>query len=159
MEHYEPIHGRFERFCKARAFGTMDAKDLMHDTIVIALEKFSEFDPAASFLSFLCGIATRVLSNKRKKISETTLPDGYQAWKEQPGAEATLAVQELYAALAKLPEAMSESLILFEITGFSIKEIAQLQQCSEDAVKQRLARGRKQLAVLLSDEPLLMETR
>jgi RNA polymerase sigma-70 factor (ECF subfamily) len=31
MEYYEPVHARFERFCKAKAYGRLDFKDLMHD--------------------------------------------------------------------------------------------------------------------------------
>lgn len=150
MEKYEPIHGRFERFCKARAFGTMDGKDLMHDSIVIALEKFDSYDQKASFLSFLCGIAIRVLANQRRKKKEITLDESKHDQSVQHTQELNFEIEQLYKALAQLPEVMNEALVLFEITGFSIKEIAELQASSEDAVKQRLVRGRKQLAELLS---------
>lgn len=150
MEKYEPIHGRFERFCKARAFGTMDEKDLMHDSIVIALEKFDSYDQEASFLSFLCGIAIRVLANQRRKKKEITLDELKHDQSVQHTQELNFEIEQLYKALAQLPEVMNEALVLFEITGFSIKEIAELQASSEDAVKQRLVRGRKQLAELLS---------
>lgn len=159
MEKYEPVHGRFERFCNARSYGVMDAKDLMHDAIVVALEKFKMLDEQASFLSFLCGIAVRILANQRRKMMELSLNE--QAFEQgtKPNSETELAIAELYEALARLPEPISEALILFEITGFSIKEIAGLQDCSQDAVKQRLVRGRKQLAGLLKDEPLLTEAK
>jgi RNA polymerase sigma-70 factor (ECF subfamily) len=43
----------------------------------------------------------------------------------------------------------SECIILFEISGFSIKEIMGIQNLSEATVKQRLSRGRKQLSSLM----------
>lgn len=158
LELYEPCHIRFERFCNARAYGTMDAKDLMHDSIVIALEKFNQFEQKASFLSFLCGIAIRVLANKRRKTHEYTLEGAQDNYASSENPEMEFAIAELYEALLQLPEIMRESLILFEITGFSIKEIAAMHDSSEEAVKQRLVRGRKQLARLLKDEPILIES-
>jgi len=32
MQLYEPIHERFERYCKTRAYGEFYFKDIMHDT-------------------------------------------------------------------------------------------------------------------------------
>jgi RNA polymerase sigma-70 factor (ECF subfamily) len=56
----------------------------------------------------------------------------------------------LYAALNVLPEIQKESVILFEIVGYSIKEIAVLHRVSENVVKQRLFRGRNQLKQILN---------
>jgi len=58
----------------------------------------------------------------------------------------------LHRALALLPEAQREALILFEISGFSIKEVAGLQAASISAVKQRLKRGREKLTEILTFE-------
>jgi len=58
----------------------------------------------------------------------------------------------LYKALAMLPEEQRECLVLFEITGFSIKEIMVIQNSSESAIKQRLKRGRAKLLELLTFE-------
>jgi RNA polymerase sigma-70 factor (ECF subfamily) len=59
---------------------------------------------------------------------------------------------ELYEALNLLTEEYRNCLILFEIAGFSIKETAAIQECSTDAVKQRLSRGRKMLAAALTEK-------
>jgi RNA polymerase sigma-70 factor (ECF subfamily) len=55
----------------------------------------------------------------------------------------------LYKCLKELDQVTSECIILFEISGFSIKEIMGIQNSSEAAVKQRLSRGRKQLLSLM----------
>ena len=36
---YEPVHDRFERFCRARAFGEMDFRDLINETLLIAYQR------------------------------------------------------------------------------------------------------------------------
>ena len=57
----------------------------------------------------------------------------------------------MYRALDKLPAKQSEAIILFEISGFSMKEIAAMQKRSEGAVKTTISRGRKKLKDLLED--------
>ena len=156
MTLYKPVHAQFERFCKARAYGEMEFLDLMQDTVVVAFEKFDQVQNAAQFLYFLFGISTRILANANRKRRE-------EKWQDQessgisihPSVEKQLEVEDLYKALAKLPESQREALILFEISGFSIREIAGIQESSEDAVKQRLSRGRKDLTQLLN-EPLML---
>ena len=153
---YEPVHERFERFCRARVYGKMEFRDLMNDTLLIAFQKLSTLKSEQAFLSFLCGISIRLLANHRKKKRPFIPLDNkdIQNVPSQFRSDRDAEIHLLYEALAKLPEAQKESIILFEITGFSIKEIAHLHQVSESAVRQRLVRGRKKLARLLVVEPL-----
>jgi RNA polymerase sigma-70 factor (ECF subfamily) len=60
-------------------------------------------------------------------------------------------VMDLIAALAALPVAQREAIVLHHLTGLSVVEIAQLLMCPEPTVKARLQRGRARLAVLLAD--------
>lgn len=62
-------------------------------------------------------------------------------------------VMDLIVALARLPLAQRESIVLHHLTGLSVGEIAELLRCPEPTVKARLQRGRARLAVLLADEP------
>lgn len=157
MSLYKPVHARFERFCKARVYGEMDFKDLMQETVVVAFEKFDELKNKDTFLHFLFGISIRVLSNSNRKIKEEQWSESFE---NRSGnmleVEKQLEVEDLYKALGKLPDNQREALILFEISGFSIKEISALQQAGEDAVKKRLSRGRQELARLLSEQPVLV---
>lgn len=59
--------------------------------------------------------------------------------------ERTLAADRAARALATLPAVQREAVVLFEIDGFSIEEIAVLQRSSITAVKTRLSRGRRRL--------------
>lgn len=155
MELYEPVHVRFEKFCKARAYGNFNFKDLMHDALVVAYERFDSLKNEGAFLHFLFGIAIRLLANENRKISSERLSDHMQAYNYSVDSDRTdklLEINLLYEAISLLPDLQKESIILFEISGFSIREVAQLQQSSEDAVKQRLVRGRKKLLELMTEK-------
>ena len=153
MKLYEPVHEKFERFCKARVYGQLDYKDLMHDTIVIAYNKFETIKEPKAFLHFLFGVAIRILSNNSKKKSLDYKENLHQLeciTNEKTDIERTIELEHLKIALSRLPEDQRETLLLFEIVGFSIKEISHLQQIGESAVKQRLSRGRQNLVQILS---------
>lgn len=159
MALYQPVHEQFERFCKARAYGSMDFKDLMHDTLLLAFEKFELIDNKHAFLSYLIGSSVKILANANRKIQEQKWdPDELSNTQAYHRTDESLEVEDLYKAIAQLSGILSEAIVLFEISGFSIKEIAQIQNASEAAVKQRLSRARSELATLLKDEPALDQT-
>lgn len=150
---YEPVHADFERFCRARVFGDMDFRDLMNETLMKAFEKFDTLRSKEAFLHFLFGISVRVLANnhrKKKAVVGTFEAISPKLEDTNANTESKTEVHFLHKALAELPEVQREAIILFEITGFSIKEIAVLQESSETSVKQRLRRGRLKLRAILT---------
>jgi RNA polymerase sigma factor (sigma-70 family) len=154
MELYEPVHGSFERFCKARSYGVCDFNDLMHDTLVIAFEQFDSLKNREAFLSFLFGITTKVHANFRRKNKPLSFAEvkGVENTQDHSySVEKNFQHDELYEALNMLSLDYRNCIILFEIAGFSLKETAEIQECSVDAVKQRLSRGRKMLLEALSE--------
>ena len=155
LELYRPVHDRFEKFCRARAYADMPYEDLINDTLLVAYQKMDEIKKQSSFLSYLIGISIRILANARKK-NKAIIPEDEFVLKnfEDPDnqIERQFEVEMLYQGLAMLPDQQREALILFEIVGFNIKEIMDLQNSGESAVKQRLARGRKGLSKILSEE-------
>ena len=159
---YEPIHDRFERFCRARLYGHssfMEHSDLMNDSLLIAYDKFESLESEKAFLSFLFGIAIRILSNhQKKKKEERFISDDQMVMVASSSAsDLNAELHFLYEALNQLNLEQRESIILFEISGFSIKEIAVLHQTSESSVKQRLKRGREKLANILADNSINKE--
>ena len=155
LELYEPIHDKFERFCRARVYGNMEHGDLINETLLVAFEKLDTLKSKDAFLGFLFGISVRILSNNNKKLRERNLHTEGQSSYKMPShnnTELDAEIHFLYKALSELSEDQRECLILFEITGFKIKEIAKIQNASEDAVKQRLKRGRKRLSEIMTFE-------
>jgi RNA polymerase sigma-70 factor (ECF subfamily) len=160
MDLYDPHHMRFERFCKARVYGEMEYKDLMHDTVVIAFQKFDPSAERARFLSFLFGIAIRILANNKRRKDKDVIHHN-QLKREDVFVDHSIQkeeIEQLYAALNELPDLQKESIILFEIVGYAIKEIAALHQVSENVVKQRLFRGRNQLKLILTRQREITKT-
>ena len=141
---YQPVHVRFEKFCRARAFGDMPYEDLVNESLLIAFKKMNEIKNEKAFLSYLIGISTRILANSKRKKKSINV-DEPSIFTQYPDPnnfiEKQFEIELLYQSLAKLPELQKEAIILFEITGFSIKEIMKIQDSGESAVKQRLSRG------------------
>lgn len=150
---YEPIHDRFERFCRARVFGDMDFRDILNDSLVIAYEKFETLKSKDAFLSFLFSICVRVVGNNYQKKRETNVEKNHFIFElsdKNADPQSAADIHYLYQALAQLSDDQRECIILFEISGFSIKEIMVIQGSSESAVKQRLKRGREKLVEILT---------
>lgn len=158
LELYEPIHDRFERFCRARVYGDMEFRDLMNDSLLVAYEKFDQLKSKDAFLSYLIGISIRILGSKNQKIREVRMTDSMELNGVKDlysNTESATEIHFLHESLAKLSDEQRECIILFELSGFSIKEIAKLQIASESAVKQRLKRGRDKLIEIMNFESTL----
>jgi RNA polymerase sigma-70 factor, ECF subfamily len=152
MKLYEPVHNSFVRFCAAKAYGVMETGDLVNETILNAFADFEKLKEKKAFLSYLFSIACNVVNNtlrKKKVVSYTNEFDCQIEDKTQPVYETKSEIELLYKALNKLPDAQKEALILFEISGFSIKEISEIQKAGISSVKQRLKRGREKLSEIL----------
>lgn len=154
LEFYDPVHEKFERFCKARVYGEMDYKDLMHDSIIIAFQKFQPNVESKSFLSFLFSIAIRVLANNNRRQKKNIAHQNFLMLSENNDNDEIQKeeIEHLYTALNLLPDIQKETIILFEIVGYSLKEIAELHHTNENNVKQRLHRGRIQLKKILNTD-------
>ena len=131
-------------------------RDLMSDVVLAAWERFDSLREEEAFLSFLFTIARRTFHRRRRRAQLFGEYDEATA-RTLAGNDGTVwigaDVRTLYDALARLPEAQREAVILFEITGLSLKEIAVVQNASLSAVKSRIARGRTRLAHLLGATP------
>lgn len=153
LQLYEPVHDRFARFCRARCYGEMEPEDLINESLLVAYRKMDELRSDEAFLSFLFSVSVRILANdKRKMRPERTQHIGELRLESRDNPEQSADVHLLYKALSELPADQREALILFEISGFSIREVAEIQEVSEDAVKQRLRRGRIRLTEIVTYE-------
>ena len=144
MKLYEPVHERFEKYCRASAYGGYPYEDLMNDCLLKAYHKLDTLKDQQAFLSFLIGICRRLLANASRKMKPEPMADSLNP--SQIGdAETSMKVQFLHWCLNQLNGSQKEVLVLFEIVGFSIKEIAESLEVTESNVKKRLSRGRQKL--------------
>ena len=141
---YEPIHDRFEKYCRASTYGGYPYEDLMNDCLLKAYDKLETLEDPQAFLGFLIGISRRLLANASRKMKPEPMSETMQPI-DFGDMESSMKVQFLHWCLSQLPEQQREALVLYEIVGFSIKEIATSLNITEDNVKKRLSRGRKRL--------------
>jgi RNA polymerase sigma-70 factor (ECF subfamily) len=152
---YEPVHDQFARYCMAIAGEEQGAKDLINETLLKSFEGFDNIRKKDSFLYYLFTSAKHIWSNQNRRN---------KFWKDvehfeqhnfgkyvQSDAENRVDVNLLYAAMNELPIEQKEAVVLYEVSGCSLKEIQQIQNVGLSTVKSRLVRGRKKLASLLSD--------
>ncbi len=154
MTLYRPCHDAFCRYCQGLAGSRDDARDLIADTVLVALENFHKLRKRESFKAWLFGIARRLMLHayRRSKFSGKYHEEEahlIQDTGDSPDLQPDIAL--LYTALGTLPLKLREAVTLFELSGFSIEEIRKIQGGSLSGVKTRLRRARAKLRMILSD--------
>ena len=123
------------------------AKDLAQDTFIQAYKGILKTDAELSFKAWLYRIATNnALQHRRRKKLLSFIP--FTLKEEDVSATGNQAdcpgkALEIYEALLKVPEEQRTCLVLHFVEGFKYREIAETLECSEEAVRKRVARGRK----------------
>jgi len=152
LKAYQPCHDDFLRYCSAIAHGKMDTEDLVQDVLLTTYSNFDKIKNKGQLLHYLIRAArNRSISNWRKGKYKAEWSDQLtdRLVAQDVSADTILEIQQLYRTLDQLPEKQKDALILFEINGFSMKEIAAIQNSTEGAVKTNISRGRKRLKKLL----------
>jgi RNA polymerase sigma-70 factor, ECF subfamily len=156
-----------------------EVEDLAQETFVRAFRAFPRFDPdgPAKLSTWLLTIATRVAldSRKRRRLEVQKIEEGNERPRQDAleyprsralalehecsmGAtpESSLERQELGRAIseaaAKLPDDQRAALVLAEIHGLSIAEIAEALDVPESTAKTRLFRAREKMRAALTAE-------
>ena len=156
MKAYKPCHERFIRYCSALAYGKMDTEDLVQDVLLSTYLHFEKIRNKEELIHYLIRAARNsAISKWRKQKYQIELLEKHHEKLVAQGVspDSLFDIDLLYKTLNKLPEKQKTALILFEISGFSIKEIAEIQQSQPGAVKTRISRGRQQLRRILGPRP------
>lgn len=131
------------------------SEDLAQEAFIQAWKKLGDLKEISSFKSWLCTIVRNLANrNSSRYASKPTsqaasldsVADVAEA-KDNPVANVMSAEQQqlVWNALAEIPENYREPMILFYREEQSVRRVAEALDLSTDAVKQRLARGRKML--------------
>jgi RNA polymerase sigma factor (sigma-70 family) len=131
------------------------SEDLAQETFVAAWKQLSELREPSQLRAWLCGITRFLVSKQLRRQSREPIhaAESVEAMHElsspdpSPAAQAVSHEEEaiLWRALEQIPDAYREPLILFYREQQSVERVAAELELSEDAVKQRLSRGRKLL--------------
>ncbi len=135
------------------------AADLVQDTYLRAIEKQDQFRGEASLLAWLRRILHNLAVDRaRRSTHEIVVEDVEKDWRDDaytvdPAqvAERAQAREELEDSLVHLPFIYRTAVILHDAEAWTVREIAELQDITLPAAKQRLRRGRMMLVTALAD--------
>lgn len=133
----------------ARMLGNVaDAEDVVQEAYVKAYRALTEggFDGRSRVETWLYRIVVNGTIDAKRKLKRTATDELVEAgWDGVASAESIVALRELAGWLGELPEEQQTVLMLRAVEGLSSAEIAQILECSEGAVEQRLVRARTML--------------
>ena len=140
-----------------------DAAEATQDTYLKAWRALGGFRGDAMFSTWLYRVATnaaisKLRGRKRRREHETQVEE--ETLRQVPGsastqgsALATLDREQLEQALRSLAEHYRVAVVLRDVYGLSIEEIADELKISETAAKVRVHRGRKKLRDIMFEDP------
>lgn len=143
----------FRRFLTALCCGDSSlADDVAQESYIKAYLSCSGLRDPEKFKAWLYRISYNTFVNHKRRECLSVSYDEASDITSHDTADASFRYQDLYSALNRLPAKERTSVLLFYMEDYSIKEIAEIQEVSQDAVKQHLSRGRKHLRGFLTTD-------
>ena len=148
-----PIHAQAVATARRLSRSIDEGDDLYQESVLRAFERLDGLRNESSFRSWFFAILLSRHRSGRRRASRRTVPieEAFPGGGEPVAEDGTRWEEEsrraerAARALSVLSPEQREAVVLFEIEGFSVGEIASLQAVTESAVKSRLARGRERL--------------
>jgi RNA polymerase sigma-70 factor (ECF subfamily) len=149
-----PFHDQAAATARRLSRSAEDGDDLFQEAVLRAYDKLPSLRDESRFRPWFYSVLLSVHRNRSRrgfwrrflslegkdgKSIDVAGEDGASWDDERRGSE------RVSRALASLRPEQREAVVLFEIDGFSIEEIAAIQNVSLSAVKSRLSRARKRL--------------
>jgi len=156
LEHLDALYN----FAMYLARRPADAEDLVQETYLRAFRFSHRFQPGTHLRAWLFQILRNTfLTFYRVRERETAVAeDGVPEWDvpvfhEAPDDDAATveAHTDLERALRRLPEEFRTVLLLAEVEGLPLEEVAQVMACPVGTVKSRIFRAKERLRALLRD--------
>jgi RNA polymerase sigma-70 factor, ECF subfamily len=130
------------------------ALDLAQDALLCAYEKLHSFRGASAFRTWLFGITYNLSRQQRRNrwrlpASSAAIDFCAASNKADDHARHVERRDRLNASLARLPDGQRNALYLCDILGCSYRETAAVLQISENAAKNRIHTGRKNMLEMM----------
>src|SRR2546430_3951647 len=156
-EAFSRIVERYQRLLCSLAYSAIgslsESEDLAQEAFVDAWRQLRTLREPEKLRPWLCGILRYKVGRLRRSDGQEPVrqAEALELAEEMPSGEkpaADLAMDKeeqaiLWSALERVPELYREPLILYYREHRSVEHVAAALDLTEDAVKQRLARGRK----------------
>lgn len=150
------LRPRLHRYCARMTGSTVDGEDVLQDTLVKALSARAEAARVDNFEGWLFRIAHNTSLDLLRRRSRNTVVPLTEDFEAAPMPEADI-VAVSFQTFLQLPELQRCAVILKDVLGHSIDEVASIADCTPAAAKSALQRGRaalRQLAQMPTDTRL-----
>jgi RNA polymerase sigma-70 factor, ECF subfamily len=137
-----------------------EAEDLVQETYARAMRFSHRFQPGTHLRAWLFQILRNTfltfyrLREREPALSDDSVPKGRAPpFHDAPDEDdvSTELHTDLERALARLPEEFRTSLLLAEIEGLPLEDVARVMDCPVGTVKSRIFRAKERLRSLLKD--------
>ncbi|MDB5506844.1 MAG: hypothetical protein JWR75_1482 [Devosia sp.] len=148
------IRPRLHRFCARMLGSAIDGEDIAHDTMLKALEAFPRQSGIDNLEAWVFRIARNTaLDFLRRRNRGLVVSVGDEAefvdyyMNSDRGLQAAASLRQFM----RLPPAQRASVILMDVIGYSLEEVAGILETTVPGVKASLHRGRERLQVLANE--------
>ena len=141
--------------------GNEEAEDLVHDAVSRAITHWTQFEIRTSMKAWLFTILKRTYLNRIRRskieVNSSKYPESDDRLSPSAGRSdprrlpANLIRRDIEAALSSLSEDQRSLIILADIEGLTLQEIAKVEEIPIGTVKSRLWRARNELRSMLMD--------
>lgn len=137
-----------------------EADDLVQETYARAMRFSHRFEPGTHLRAWLFQILRNTfltfyrLREREPALAEDALPAGRAPMFHDapgPGGASTELHTDLERALALLPEEFKTPLLLAEVEGLPLEDVARVMDCPVGTVKSRIFRAKERMRVYLKD--------
>jgi RNA polymerase sigma-70 factor (ECF subfamily) len=148
----EPHHFEVQRIARSLCRSPHDGDDLYQEAVLKACRKVHTLRDDKRFRSWFVSLLFNIHRSRCRRsfwkrfvtLDEAALREA-ETGSTTPVHGDPAGARRVASALSRLPAVQREAVVLFEIEGYSVDEIASIQEVSVPAVKSRLSRGRERL--------------
>lgn len=126
-----------------------DADDIAQESLVKAYLVIDRYRDSGKFKYWLFKIAYNSFLNHVAAKRQYDSIEEAESAVATDSADNVFAHQQLYLALSTLPPKERSAVTLYYLSGYSVKEIADITGSSVDAVKKQMSRGRDKLKAII----------
>lgn len=125
-----------------------DAEDAVQETCIRYFMQERRFHDEEHVRAWMIRVCINQCRNQIRRAKRHPLI-AYDGKEKVLGNDAE--VLEIMDAVHRLPDRLKDTVILYAVGGYSVRETAEILKISEEAVKKRLQRGRKILKKVLGE--------
>ena len=153
----KPIYTDCERWAYSLTQDSVDAEDVLSQSVLAGLQAFHQLKKEGAFKTWMFRIirnSHRLMLRSRQRQPDLMNPEHLtlHSPRDDEWEARTAEAQTVNRLLGQLSPEQRQALILFELQGFSIREISEVLGKKQGAVRVLLHRARERLAGLLKRE-------